>query len=58
MYPIDNAIVIACHSGQRGTGDIAILTAGNRMQLMPQTATGIGGAAPVMAVLIVLTQIG
>jgi CCS family citrate carrier protein len=60
MYPIDTAIVTACHSGQGGTGDVAILTAGNRMQLMPfaQIATRIGGAATVTAVLIVLTQIG
>ena len=28
MYPIDTAIVTACHSGQGGTGDVAILTAG------------------------------
>ena len=35
MYPIDTAIVTACHSGQGGTGDVAILAAGNRMQLMP-----------------------
>jgi malate:Na+ symporter len=33
MYPIESAIVNACHSGQGGTGDIAILTAANRMQL-------------------------
>jgi malate:Na+ symporter len=60
MYPIDTAIVTACHSGQGGTGDVAILTAGNRMQLMPfaQIATRIGGAATVTTVLIVLTQIG
>jgi malate:Na+ symporter len=60
MYPIDTAIVTACHSGQGGTGDVAILTAGNRMQLMPfaQIATRIGGAATVTMVLIVLTQIG
>ena len=59
MYPIDTAIVTACHSGQGGTGDVAILTAGNRMQLMPfaQIATRIGGAATVTAVLIVLSQI-
>jgi Na+/citrate or Na+/malate symporter len=46
MYPIDTAIITACHSGQGGTGDVAILTAGNRMQLMPfaQIATRIGGA--------------
>jgi malate:Na+ symporter len=60
MYPIDTAIVTACHSGQGGTGDVAILTAGNRMQLMPfaQIATRIGGAITVTVVLIVLTQIG
>jgi malate:Na+ symporter len=58
MYPIDTAIVTACHSGQGGTGDVAILTAANRMQLMPfaQIATRIGGATTVTAVLIVLTQ--
>jgi malate:Na+ symporter len=60
MYPIDTAIVTACHSGQGGTGDVAILTAGNRMQLMPfaQIATRIGGAITVTTVLIVLTQVG
>jgi malate:Na+ symporter len=60
MYPIDTAIVTACHSGQGGTGDVAILTAGNRMQLMPfaQIATRIGGAITVTTVLILLTQIG
>src|SRR5580704_2380880 len=59
MYPIDTAIVTACHSGQGGTGDVAILTAGNRMQLMPfaQIATRIGGAVTVTVVLIVLTQL-
>ena len=60
MYPIDTAIVNACHSGQGGTGDVAILTAANRMQLMPfaQIATRIGGAITVTLVLIGLTQIG
>ena len=60
MYPIDTAIVTACHSGQGGTGDVAILTAANRMQLMPfaQIATRIGGAATVTLVLIILSQIG
>src|SRR5580700_9032684 len=59
MYPIDTAIVTACHSGQGGTGDVAILTAANRMQLMPfaQIATRIGGAITVTVVLIVLTQL-
>jgi malate:Na+ symporter len=59
MYPIDTAIVTACHSGQGGTGDVAILTAGNRMQLMPfaQIATRIGGATTVIVVLIALTRL-
>jgi malate:Na+ symporter len=58
MYPIDTAIVNACHSGQGGTGDVAILTAGNRMVLMPfaQIATRIGGAITVTLALIALTQ--
>jgi len=56
MYPIDTAVVTACHSGQGGTGDVAILTAANRMQLMPfaQIATRIGGAIVVTLTLIVL----
>lgn len=56
MYPIETAIVNACHSGQGGTGDVAILTAANRMQLMPfaQIATRIGGAVTITAVLIIL----
>jgi CCS family citrate carrier protein len=59
MYPIDTAIVVACHSGQGGTGDVAILTAGNRMQLMPfaQIATRIGGAITVTVVLIALSRL-
>lgn len=49
MFPIDVAVVVGCHSGQGGTGDIAILTAANRMSLMPfsQIATRIGGAITV-----------
>jgi malate:Na+ symporter len=60
MYPIDVAIVNACHSGQGGTGDVAILTASNRMQLMPfaQIATRIGGAVTVTLTLIVLARLG
>jgi CCS family citrate carrier protein len=59
MYPIEAAIINACHSGQGGTGDVAILTAANRMQLMPfaQIATRIGGAVTVTAVLILLSRL-
>ena len=58
MYPIETAIINACHSGQGGTGDVAILTAANRMQLMPfaQIATRIGGAITVTLTLIVLSR--
>jgi len=60
MYPIETAIVNACHSGQGGTGDVAILTASNRMVLMPfaQIATRIGGAITVTLSLIALAHFG
>jgi malate:Na+ symporter len=59
MYPIETAIINACHSGQGGTGDIAILTAANRLELMPfaQIATRIGGAITVTLTLIFLAQL-
>ena len=60
MYPIDTAIVVACHSGQGGTGDVAILTAANRMALMPfaQIATRTGGAIIVTLALIAFARFG
>lgn len=60
LYPIDTAIVIACRAGQGGTGDVAILTAGNRMQLMPfaQIATRIGGAITITLTLLLLAHSG
>lgn len=56
MYPIDAAVISCCQSGQGGTGDVAILTAAERMELMPfaQIATRIGGAINVSVSLLVL----
>lgn len=60
IYPIEAAIVNACHSGQGSSGDVAILTAANRMQMMPfaQIATRIGGAITVTLALIALAKLG
>lgn len=59
MYPIETAIINATHSGQGGTGDVAILTAADRMMLMPfaQVATRIGGAITVTLALIALSRL-
>ena len=59
LYPIEAAVINACHSGQGGTGDVAILTAANRMQLMPfaQVATRIGGAIVVTLTLLGLASL-
>jgi malate:Na+ symporter len=59
MYPIDAAIVAACHTGQGGTGGVAILSASNRMQLMPfaQIATRIGGAITVTLALLAFARL-
>jgi len=56
MYPVEAGIVMACHSGLGGTGDVAILSASNRMGLMPfaQIATRIGGAIMIVAATILL----
>ncbi|PTM59808.1 2-hydroxycarboxylate transporter family protein [Desmospora activa] len=50
MYSIEAAIVTGCHSGLGGTGDVAILSSSNRMQLMPfaQISTRIGGASTII----------
>nr|WP_198984320.1 2-hydroxycarboxylate transporter family protein [Herbaspirillum sp. ASV7] len=56
MYPVEAAIVTACHSGLGGTGDVAILSAANRIGLMPfaQISTRIGGALMVVLATLLL----
>lgn len=56
MYPVEAGIVTACHSGLGGTGDVAILSASNRMELMPfaQISTRIGGATMVVLAVLAL----
>lgn len=59
MYPIESAIVTACHSGLGGTGDVAILSASNRMELMPfaQISTRIGGACMVVIAAVLMRML-
>jgi Na+/citrate or Na+/malate symporter len=49
IYPVEAAIVASCRASQGGTGDVAILSACDRMSMMPfaQVATRIGGALTV-----------
>ena len=56
MYEVEAAIVTGCHSGLGGTGDVAILSAANRMELMPfaQISTRIGGATVVVVATLLL----
>jgi malate:Na+ symporter len=56
MYEVEAAIVTACHSGLGGTGDVAILSASDRMGLMPfaQISTRIGGAVMIIIATILL----
>jgi malate:Na+ symporter len=51
MFPVDASLVTVCHSGLGGTGDVAILSASNRMNLMPfaQISTRIGGVGTVIS---------
>lgn len=59
MYPVEAAIVTSCHIGLGGTGDVAILSASNRMSLMPfaQIATRIGGASTVIAATLLMNWV-
>ena len=59
LYPIEAAIVNATHAGQGGTGGVAILTAAERMQLMPfaQIAIRIGGAIVVTVTLLTFARL-
>ncbi|MDD3180584.1 MAG: 2-hydroxycarboxylate transporter family protein [Opitutaceae bacterium] len=56
MYPVETAIVTGCHTGLGGTGDVAILSASNRIGLMPfaQAATRLGGAWMIVLATILL----
>ena len=56
MNPVEAAIVSACQSGMGGTGDVAILSTANRMNLMPfaQVATRLGGAITVITMTAIL----
>jgi CCS family citrate carrier protein len=60
LYPVEAAIVAACRASQGGTGDVAILSACDRMQLMPfaQVATRIGGAITVTLALALFAKFG
>jgi malate:Na+ symporter len=56
QQPIDTAIICACHSGFGGMGNMAILTASKRLNLMPfaEVATSLGGAIMVILATILL----
>ncbi|MBS1186478.1 MAG: malate permease [Burkholderiaceae bacterium] len=56
MYQVETALVNACHSGLGGTGDVAILSAAERMEMMPfaQISTRIGGACMVVSAVFLL----
>jgi malate:Na+ symporter len=60
MYPIDVAVVCSCSAAQGGTSDVAILTAANRLTLLPfcSIATRVGGATMVTFALLLMRLLG
>ncbi|VTS28927.1 sodium-dependent malate transporter [Streptococcus porcinus] len=56
MNPVEAGIISACQSGMGGTGDVAILSTADRMNLMPfaQVATRLGGAITVITMTAIL----
>ena len=60
LYPVEAGIVAACRASQGGTGDVAILSASERMTMMPfaQVATRIGGAITVTLALALFAKFG
>ncbi len=59
MNPVEAGIISACQSGMGGTGDVAILSTTDRMNLMPfaQVATRLGGALTVIIMTAILRMI-
>ncbi len=59
LYPIESAIINACHSGMGDIGDVAILTSARCLQLIPfaQIATRLGGALTITAAILLLGMI-
>jgi len=60
IHPVESGIVAACRASQGGTGDVAILSACDRMNMMPfaQVATRIGGAITVTLALALFAKYG
>ncbi len=56
LYPIESAIINACHSGMGGIGDVAILNSARRLEMMPfaQIATRLGGVITITAAILLL----